>query len=388
MLQVQSLFLAIAGSGALAAPSGPPTPEPIYGGEVVAACGWPTTLFMAGCTGSLVHPEVAVLAAHCLVLGEAPLVAVLADDFSMPVREVPVAGCMSYPGWQPTMPGDGNDDIAFCKLAEPVTDVAIAPVIMGCETELLQVGAEVTLVGFGMADDELGLGPKRAVTTTVQMLGAEAIWVGDDQGSACNGDSGGPAYVQLDDGSWRVFGATSGGTMKGPCPQTTVYTLVHAYAEWIETASGVDITPCHDSDGTWNPSELCGGFATDPALGGGSWDEGCGGVLSEPSATCGPPFGEGSSSSGGSDGAETSAADGTTAAGSSSGGATSTGSDGGGDGTAATSIAGTGDGTDDAGQGGSDGGCGCRAEVAPTSSLAWLLVVASARRRRHTMRSR
>jgi MYXO-CTERM domain-containing protein len=60
---------------------------------------------------------------------------------------------------------------------------------------------------------------------------------------------------------------------------------------WVEEASGVDITPCHDVDGTWNPTPQCEGFALDP-LQSGSWDEGCAGPLEGPSESCGPPYTE------------------------------------------------------------------------------------------------
>src|SRR5688572_9042182 len=38
----------------------------IYGGAPVGACGWPTTVSLGGsCTGTLVHPQVVLYAAHC-----------------------------------------------------------------------------------------------------------------------------------------------------------------------------------------------------------------------------------------------------------------------------------------------------------------------------------
>jgi hypothetical protein len=212
---------------------------------------------------------------------------------------VNVESCFAHPEWQNVAPADNASDIALCTLAAPVDDVPIVPILMGCEAEVLQPGVPVTLVGFGEADDGLGYGPKRSVVTDLKMVGNDAAWIGGNGLSSCYGDSGGPAYVQLDDGSWRVFGATSGSATNDPgCGQTGIWTLVHVYAPWIEQTSGYDVTPCHDADGTWNPGEGCTGFPMAPGAGGGAWPQGCAGELSGASETCGPDPGGGGTSGG------------------------------------------------------------------------------------------
>ncbi len=40
-------------------------PPPIVGGETVPSCSWPTSVDVAGCTGSLVHPRLVITAHHC-----------------------------------------------------------------------------------------------------------------------------------------------------------------------------------------------------------------------------------------------------------------------------------------------------------------------------------
>lgn len=50
--------------------------------------------------------------------------------------------------------------------------------------------------------------------------------------------------------------------------------------EWIEEDSGIDVTVCHDINGNWDPSPLCGNFFNgEPGLpqpgGLGDVDEGC-----------------------------------------------------------------------------------------------------------------
>ena len=274
-------------------------PAAIYGGAAVDACGWPTTVFVNDCTGTLVHPSVVVLAAHCIAFGGQPTQVLLGDDYNQPTRTVGVAGCTAHPDWQDVEPGDGASDIAVCKLAEPIDNVQIVPILMGCETEALAVGATVTLVGYGDGDDALGHGPKREAVTAIQQVGTDAVWIGGQGKSSCYGDSGGPAYVQLADGSWRVFGATSGSaTEVEGCGQTSIWTLVHVYVPWIEETTGIDVTPCHDADGTWNPGDGCMGFPLSPGSSGGTWADGCAGEVSGVVETCGPGVAGGTSSGG------------------------------------------------------------------------------------------
>jgi MYXO-CTERM domain-containing protein len=277
-------------------------PQGIYGGAPVGACGWPSALYIGGCSGSLVHPKVVVLAAHCVAFLPPDDVR-LGENFNDPERTIPLEGCIGHPEWGMQMPSDGQHDIAICELSEPIEDVPIVPILMGCEAEQLVVGASSTLVGFGQADDALGAGPKREVIAPIQQVGTDAIWIGDDVHAACFGDSGGPAYLQLSDGSWRVFGATSGAsTMSPDCPQIGVWTMIHPHVPWIEETSGIDITPCHDADGTWNPGEDCTEFPLSPGVGGGAWAQGCPGELSGPSESCGPGFVGGTDTGGSSTG--------------------------------------------------------------------------------------
>jgi hypothetical protein len=138
-------------------------------------------------------------------------------------------------------------------------------------------------VGFGTADNG-PYGIKREVTTTITSINADnEVRVGGSGKDSCQGDSGGPVYLQLDDGSWRVFGITSWGY---GCGDGGYYSMMHRGISWFESQSGVDITPCHDANGTWNPSEGCGEFPLETRPGAGSWTSGCGGVdLSGWSAT-------------------------------------------------------------------------------------------------------
>ena len=256
-------------------------PQAIFGGTDVATCGWPTTIDLEGaCSGTLVHPQVVITAAHC---GSNYNDVTMGESINTPKRKLAIDFCKTYQGGGP---GSGKD-FAFCKLKEPVLDIPLVPILMGCETELLKQGQEVTVVGFGDADTGPD-GVKREVIATINGIQNDEVSIGGNGKDSCQGDSGGPVYIKLADGSWRVFGITSYG---GECGAGGMYSMMHNGMAWFEEQAGVDLTPCHNADGSWQPSFGCKDFPTDPGLGGGSWPEGCGGgPVNAPSATCGAPF--------------------------------------------------------------------------------------------------
>ncbi len=113
-------------------------------------------------------------------------------------------------------------------------DVPIVPPLMGCEVDALQPGAEVTIVGYGATqanlgefgwEDVEGVGTKRLTIQTLEQVFLETLFLLGGGSSACPGDSGGPAVIQLEDGSWRVLGAGSDCTpISPPTSRTTAAT--------------------------------------------------------------------------------------------------------------------------------------------------------------------
>ena len=252
----------------------------IYGGTLAPVCGWPSTVELGGaCTGTLVHPQVVIYAAHC---GASYNKIYFGENYQAAAKAVTPSSCKVVPGGAP---GSGND-FAVCKLSAPVTDVPITPILMGCETQILKPGQAVTLVGFGNADNG-PYGIKRQVTTTINGVDANnEISIGGNGKDTCQGDSGGPAFVQLADGTWRVFGITSYG---GACGSGGMYSMMHKGMSWFESTVGLDLTPCHTAGGTWSPTAACGNFPKAPGVGGGTWAGGCsaGSPSGTLSATCG-----------------------------------------------------------------------------------------------------
>lgn len=274
----------------VAALGGGPPPQPIVGGTTAEACDFPADVYIgnggANCTASLVHPRVLITAAHCLGgLG----LAGFGESSSSPQMTVGIQHCEAHPQYY-----DWGIDLAFCVLAEDAPEVAMVPVIMGCEAEELMPGREAVVAGFGQSNEASGTGGglKRFTSNTIDYTQGGRIYLLGNGNGSCYGDSGGPAYIQLADGSWRVFAAVQGPHPQAPplgCGFGGTYTLIHTEMEWIESASGYDITPCFDADGSWNPDERCTEFPTELHGFGGTWNDLCAaGPLSGPGASCGP----------------------------------------------------------------------------------------------------
>ena len=284
-----------------------PDPATIVNGTPAQSCEWPSVVSMleddatpSMCSGTLVHTNVVMTAAHCIV-DDRPIVAVGFGEHSeqsgVPEREVAVVDCVQHPNYSL----EAWPDIGYCTLAAPVTDIQIVPVMAGCETEALQIGTQVQIIGYGSTYGEVidgetqaqGVGTKRYTTQYVDDLSFEEAytalaWNTGSQ-SACFGDSGGPAMAQLADGTWRVFGIGAHlydpGDLPPPeepgnvCGPGAVYTWATAEVGWLEQSSGFDVTPCWNGD-VWEPGPGCGLVPQMPDVGEGSWLGGCQGMLS------------------------------------------------------------------------------------------------------------
>jgi secreted trypsin-like serine protease len=194
------------------------------------------------CTGTLVAPNVVVTAGHCWAGGCAARV-FIGEDVESEGRVVNVRDALAHPDYNPP---DPLQDIAVLILEE---DVDVAPRAIA-DDRAIEAAVGVRLAGYGNTDvsSSGGYGLRRMVDVPLASndpkYGADAAteFVAGapflDRDS-CNGDSGGPAYVQAN-GTWYLAGATSRATASSvrPCGDGGIYTRVSAYEDWIRSVPG------------------------------------------------------------------------------------------------------------------------------------------------------
>jgi hypothetical protein len=233
--------------------------------------GQPLELTQVSCTGTLIAPDVVLLAAHCLDLStltfgfgeveraefyvsfEADL-SRFAGEQSLPIpaSAIPTVGRAVHPDFDINSLGQGTSgiesDIALLFLAAPVDDILPEVVISKAEGGQLSDGDAVTIAGWGQQvatsspfepPPEGSVGIKVCGASTIEELGEALMQIGDAAESTrkCHGDSGGPTYTEVTTTSSikrRVIGVTSRAYDQSDCARGGVDTRIDFYLGWLD----------------------------------------------------------------------------------------------------------------------------------------------------------
>jgi len=219
------LFVLVLGCGR--ATEAPPTPiteegDSIVGGStdaddpsVVAVYGQqPGARSGFLCTGSVIAPTVILTAAHCVSAVEtgegAQFTVITGPDIGKSgAQQLAVDAVYANPLWSPDNLENGHDQ-GIVVLREP-TSLRPLPINRRKLASSL-TGRAVRIVGYGLdnGSKQTGAGTKRQALTSLGTILTNLILVGNSRHGTCNGDSGGPAFMNID-GVETIVGTTSYG---------------------------------------------------------------------------------------------------------------------------------------------------------------------------------
>lgn len=213
------------------------------------------------CTGTLIAPDVVLTAGHCT---ENPFPDYTnefmfffsfsrnvkdfgVDSLELPPATFPVAAVGAHPQWSmanvDAFTGGLSTlyDIAVMVLDRPVTGVTPAVLMEADDSADVVRNATVEIAGYGMADpdDMASAGVMYHATTKINEVGTTEMQIGnlDPTARKCHGDSGGPSFMQVDDGKdplLRLVGVTSHAYDASDCYKGGVDTRVNPYLDWIK----------------------------------------------------------------------------------------------------------------------------------------------------------
>lgn len=191
------------------------------------------------CTAEVISPTVLLTAAHCVSPQEVGQGATFRAYFGADANAgggqwINVKEVHNDPAFDSNNL-EGGHDVGIAILASPTT-VKPLPYNRTAITSGM-VGQSVRLVGYGLnnASTQSGAGTKRQTTTKLYDYNSLLLHIGTTGNETCNGDSGGPAFMNIN-GVETIVGVTSYGTIG--CTGGGYDTRVDRYLAFIDQYVG------------------------------------------------------------------------------------------------------------------------------------------------------
>jgi hypothetical protein len=194
--------------------------------SVVAITGKSTDGNTYACSGVVIEPRIVLTAAHCLDHeGISEFVVHITPNTHVEHSTILAYEWDMHPEyeWRDRSP----KDIAKLYLEEPVPGYMVAELYTGA----LEIGSDLTLVGFGVSEDSGDFGYKRVGQDSIELLKFGEILTKTSGATGGPGDSGGPAFYE-----GKVAGVLSKLTSEG----RNIYTRVVSNLDFIDLGYTTD----------------------------------------------------------------------------------------------------------------------------------------------------
>ncbi|MFH1131797.1 MAG: trypsin-like serine protease [Pseudomonadota bacterium] len=197
------------------------------------------------CTATFVGNKTLVTAAHCVHEGST-------HRFLLEGKEYQVEETIQHPDWNPDPVNNPffKNDIAVLILKE---NPLVEPSILNNQP-IIESGMKIDLVGFGSTCEGATDSGEKRITTNTILLVENCRFSYKGEKNICNGDSGGPTFVTIDNNEVQI-GIHSAGSSS--CVENGWDTRVDCFVPWINEirepneTGGCTVAIGHSYEGTW-----------------------------------------------------------------------------------------------------------------------------------------